>query len=61
MEKNFLADYNKIGMFLVNSKKNYLNAESNIFYSSVLHGSSKTIFISALTNSKDQISTVPSR
>jgi transcription-repair coupling factor (superfamily II helicase) len=54
MEKDFLSDIVKLDVF---SKliENYLNTKNNVFYSSVLHGSSKTIFISALTNYKDQI------
>jgi transcription-repair coupling factor (superfamily II helicase) len=54
MEKDFLSVIAKTVAFS-ELKANYLNNESNTFYSSVLHGSSKTIFISALTNSKDQI------
>ena len=54
MEKNFLDDIAKLGV-LSDLKEKFFKADSNVFYSSVLQGSSKTIFISTLTDYKNQI------
>ena len=54
MEKDFLTDIAKLGIFS-DLKEKYISSNRNVFYSTILHGSSKTIFISELTNYKDQI------
>lgn len=54
MEKDFLLEIAQSNIFN-ELKENYLNTENNVFYSSVLNGSSKSIFISVLANYKNQI------
>jgi len=56
MEKDFLKELSSLEIF-TNLREDYNRKinKSEIFHSSVLHGSSKTIFISRLTNDQKQI------
>jgi len=56
MEKKFLDEISSLDIFK-DLKSSFLNSvdKSNIFYSSLLHGSSKSIFISSLVKQVEQI------
>jgi len=56
MEKDFLSELSSLNVFNHLKTKFITNInKSNVFYSSVLHGSSKTVFISSLVKSYEQI------
>ncbi len=56
MSKDFLAELLSLELY-VKLRKEFQNSikKSNLFFSSALHGSSKTIFISSLLSSQEQI------
>jgi transcription-repair coupling factor (superfamily II helicase) len=54
MEKDFLINLSSLEVFN-KLKDEFINSESSIFYSSILHGSSKTIFIMSLSHNNKQI------